>query len=143
METPKEISEFLCANKVATVCYVHNGLPSCFNCLYAAIPGVNGIIFKSSKSSLHSWEIHGSAPVAGTIYQASKNGYDNTGVQFNGTIATNAKTFEVAEKAYYKRFPIALLMPGQLFVVIFDSLKFSQTTNGIRRKADWQKAVQE
>lgn len=139
MKMQKEILDFLCTTKVATICYVNNGLPYCFNCLYAVIPGIEGIIFKSSKASLHSQQMQDDTPIAGTMYQAAPNGIDNTGVQFNGKVTTNNKISEIAKKAYYKRFPLALVIPGQIFVIIFDTTKFSHTKNGIRRKIDWQK----
>lgn len=141
MHYPEEISEFIKENKVATVCYVEDASPNCFNCLYACMPDGGGVIFKSSRSSLHSSAMQHDDPVAGTIYQSSKSGLDNVGVQFRGRVATGEALMDIAEKAYYKRYPLALLIPGELFVVMFDNLKFTRTTKGIRQKCNWERAM--
>jgi uncharacterized protein len=140
MGMQREIRDFLCECKVATICYVKDGLPYCFNCLYAVIPEIDCIVFKSSKSSLHS-RMHSGTPVAGTIYQASKSGYDNTGIQLSGRLAVAsemADIYEAAEKAYYRRFPIALTIPGKLFSIMLSTIKYTQTRNGIRHKLEWE-----
>lgn len=134
----KEIVDFIATNKIATVCYVKNGLPFCFNCFYSNIPDIDGIVFKSFKSSQHAIDIYDGMPVAGTISLASKSGFDNAGVQFNGKIVIDDKIYRAAERAYYKRFPMALLMPGQYFTIIFDTVKFTQTVRGIRSKMNWE-----
>lgn len=126
--------EFIKENKVATICYVKDLLPYCFNCLYAATPLNSGIVFKSSVSSQHFPLMQRGASIAGTIYHASEDGFENIGVQFNGRVSVDQSIFEAAENAYYKCYPKALLMLGQLCIVTFDAIKFSQTINGIRRK---------
>lgn len=136
----KEMQEFLGANKVATICYVNEGLPWCFNCLYAVLPGGEGIVFKSSGTSKHSTVMQHETPVAGTIYNASKRGLDNSGVQFSGIVTMDTRTIEIAEKAYYKRYPIGLLIPGRLFVITFTGMKLTQSSNGIKRKMHWEHA---
>lgn len=141
MRCPEEISEFIKENKVATVCYVEGASPNCFNCLYACMPDWDGVIFKSSRSSLHSTAMQHDDPVAGTIYQSSKSGLDNAGVQFRGRVANGDAWRDIAKKAYYKRYPLALLIPGDLFVVVFDNLKFTRTTKGIRQKHSWERAT--
>lgn len=137
----KEIQEFLRSNQVASVCYVMDSLPNCFNCLYTTLPGADGIVFKSSGSSLHSRVMQNETPVAGTIYHASNSGLNNCGIQFIGRVAANEDIHAVAKTAYYKRFPMALVLPGHLFTIIFSSIKFSQTTNGIRHKVNWERGL--
>ncbi len=137
----REIAEFVNWSRIATICYVKNGLPYCFNCLYAVIPGTESIVFKSSKSSLHSPMMQDETSVAGTIYHASKSGFNNTGVQFNGKIVMNDEMYINAKSAYYKRFPMTLLMSGQLLTITFNTIKFSQTINGISSKMDWQRIL--
>ncbi len=141
MLCPEEISKFIKENKVAAVCYIKDALPHCFNCLYACMPDAGGVIFKSSKSSLHSTTLQHDVAVAGTIYYSSKSGLDNAGIQFCGRIVTDKTLSDIAEKAYYKRYPLALLIPGELFVVMFDNLKFTRTMKGIRQKYNWEKAL--
>lgn len=133
----EEIMEFIKESKVATICYVKDLLPYCFNCLYAAIPGKAVIVFKSSASSQHCSSMQHGACVAGTIYHASKDGFENIGVQFNGRVSVANSIFEAAEKAYYKCYPKALFISGQLCIITFDTIKFSQTIKGVRRKHSW------
>ncbi|HEY9176269.1 MAG TPA: hypothetical protein VIN07_01200 [Flavipsychrobacter sp.] len=140
MRCPEEISEFIRENKVATMCYVEEALPNCFNCLYACMPDGGGLIFKSSRSSLHSSAMQDNDAVAGTIYRSSESGLDNAGVQFRGRVAGDYTLRDAAEKTYYKRYPLALLIPGELFVVLFDNIKFTRTTKGIRQKNNWERA---
>lgn len=139
MRCPGEIAEFIKTNKVATVCYVKDQLPECFNCLYACMPDGDGIVFKSSMSSGHSSVMQEEIPVAGTIYQSSASGFDNSGVQFHGVIVTSETWRDIAEKAYYKHYPLGLLLPGDIFVVMFDSLKYTKTTKGIKQKRKWER----
>lgn len=137
----KEIQEFLRTNQVATICYVIDSLPNCFNCVYTPLPDTEGIVFKSSGSSLHSRVMQDETPVAGTIYHASNSGLNNCGVQFIGRVAANDDMYAVAKTVYYKRFPMALVIPGNIFTIIFSSIKFSQTTNGIRHKLNWERGL--
>ena len=139
MEIQKEIEDFLITNKVATICYVKNGLPYCFNCLYAILPGAKNIVFKSSMSSMHGQEMRDETPVAGTIYFASQGSLDNAGIQFNGAVTGDHQICAIAKRTYYKRFPMALVIPGQLFIINFNSIKFSQTKNIIQNKVKWQR----
>jgi len=134
----EEIVEFINTNRVATVCCVESGLPHCFNCLYAYLPELSAIVFKSSATTLHSAVMQQSVPVAGTIYYMDKTGFDTTGVQFYGKVTGKIESVKNATKTYYKRYPFALLMPGEICVVAFDKLKFSKTTNGIKRKHTWE-----
>lgn len=141
MRCPGEIAGFIKANKVATVCYVKDALPECFNCLYACMPYGEGIVFKSSLSSLHSTVMQQTLPVAGTIYRSSESGLDNSGIQFHGNIVTGQELREIAQRVYYKRYPLGLVVPGELFVVLFDNLKYTKTIKGIRKKQQWERAM--
>lgn len=141
MLCPEEISKFIKESKVAAVCYVKDALPHCFNCLYACMPDGGGVVFKSSQSSLHSTALQHEVAIAGTIYQSSKSGLDNAGIQFCGRVVTDRTLKDVAEMVYYKRYPLALLIPGELFIVMFDNLKFTRTTKGIRQKYNWERAL--
>lgn len=136
-----EICEFIGENMVATICCVKDGLPHCFNCVYAVCPGMRGIVFKSSRSSVHSGVMKKAVPVAGTIYRASENVLNNTGIQFVGRVVVDHQGGDDAEKAYYKRYPLSLLLPGELCIVIFDAVKYTSTHYGIRRKYSWDRKM--
>lgn len=136
-----EITEFICAQRIATICYVNNGIPYCFNCMYAYIPELEKLIFKSSKSSEHALVLQNEDRIAGTIYQASQNGFNNTGLQLLARIETENKNNKNAEITYYHRFPAARLMPGQLFILSLDEVKFSRAIYGTKKKVYGKKDV--
>lgn len=105
------------------------------------MPDGESIVFKSSLSSLHSTVLQPEVPVAGTIYRSAESGLDNSGIQFHGNIVTGWALREMAQKAYYKRYPLGLVVPGDLFVVLFDNLKYTKTIKGIRKKQQWERVM--
>lgn len=131
----KIVDDFINTKSVATICWAHRRLPRCFNCFYAYIRQENLLVFKSSKQSLHSMLLKVGTPIAGTIYETEESIYNNRGIQFTGEI-TGAE-YRQAPEIYYKRYPTARLLPGQLFIAQLISLKYTKTFNGIRKKYLW------
>lgn len=133
----EDIFDFINSSRVATVCCVGQDEPHCFNCFYSFMYNHSCIVFKSAESSKHTGMLRVKPLVAGTIYSTS--GMDNVGVQFNGEISYDKQLNKHATSIYYKRFPLAVVIPGSLYVVLLKCIKFTRTINGVRSKTTWLK----
>jgi uncharacterized protein YhbP (UPF0306 family) len=61
------------------------------------------------------------------------------GVQFEGVIVEKDSSKLKAAKFYYLRYPFAVAMSGKLQILEFHSIKYTNTTNGIKRKKEWER----
>ena len=77
--------------------------------------------------------------VAGTIIASDISMAKVEGVQFEGVrLATNDLALK-ATKSYYLRYPFAVAIPGKLWVLELHSIKYTNTTNGIKKKLNWER----
>ena len=135
----KEIFDFIHSSKVATVCCVKELMPHCFNCFYVFMDEYPAIVFKSSDKSEHVKIMQKHTTVAGTIYACSANNIDNVGVQFKGQVLLNKLVNNRAGMCNYKRFPMAAMLSGSLYVVLLNDIKYTKTSKGIRTRSSWSK----
>ena len=134
----KEIVDFIGNNNIATVCCVVNNMPHCFNCFYSVLEGEPYIIFKSSEGSKHMQILTENNQVAGTIISSEISLSKVQGMQFDGVIVDKDSSKLKAAKSYYLRYPFAVAMAGKLQILEFHSIKYTNTTNGIKRKKEWE-----
>jgi uncharacterized protein YhbP (UPF0306 family) len=135
------ITHFLQKQTCATICCVDgNGLPYCFNVFYAFHPGKARLYFKSSERSRHTSLMATHSQVAGTILPDKLNSLLIKGVQFTGTAMMAIDSLpEQAAFYYYKRFPFALAMTGELWLVELQSIKMTDNSKGFGKKLSWNK----
>ncbi len=131
----KEILAFLVRHQVATVCGNDGGLPFCFNCFYGYMEASSSIVFKSATDSRQATCFTHGTPVAGTILTEGLTVHNNAGVRFEGRVVEDEAA--AAEKAFYKCFPVALLIPGKIIQIQLNRLFFTRTNAGFRSKASW------
>jgi uncharacterized protein YhbP (UPF0306 family) len=136
-EINSEILDFISANKVATVCGCSDNVPHCFSCFYAILEEDGCLVFKSSGTTRHMQIFSENNMVAGTIVAAEISKTKIEGVQFEGMVAEKDELNFKATKAYYLRFPFAVTVPGRIWVIRLNNIKYTNTTNGIKRKAEW------
>lgn len=135
----KDIAHFLATNKIATVCCSAENKPYCFNCFYALLEDEGNLVFKSSQSSRHISIISENSSVAGTIVASEITMAKIEGIQFEGAVIDMGVVNLRASKAYYLRYPFAVTVPGRLWVLELRSVRYTNTTNGIKRKLDWER----
>ncbi len=136
----EEIAEFLTGNQVATICCSEDNVPYCFSCFYTTMEKEKWIVFKSSFGTRHGEILNQNCMVAGTILPKELNPAVIQGIQFEGTAKTeNEISILPAVTAYYLKYPVAMTMPGKVWVIELDSIKLTDNSKGFGYKCIWKK----
>ena len=135
----KEILDFILHNNIASVCCTTNNIPYCFNCFYSVLKDEMCIVFKSSVDTKHIQILADNKLVAGTIIDSDINLARVIGTQFEGIHIENDKIAPKASKSYYLRYPFAIAMPGRLWILELNAIKYTSTINGIKHKLEWSR----
>ena len=139
------IINFLSKQTCATVCSVdEEGKPWCFSCFYVFDPLQGLLFYKSSADTHHSVLLKRNPTVAGTVLPDKLNTLMIKGVQFEGVLldalapaATNAAA------NYYKKNPLAVAMPGEVWTIQVDRIKMTDSTLGFGKKVKWSRKLEE
>lgn len=135
------IDKFINKQTCASVCCIdENNLPYCFSCFYSYDPDETLLYYKTTADSHHSGLLLKNPAVAGTILPDKLNFLKIKGIQFEGIIL--AKENPLAKNApahYYKKHPVALTMPGEIWTIRIDNIKFTDNTLGFGNKLNWKR----
>jgi len=138
---PPEIKEFLSKQNVATLCFVEESslVPFCFSCFFA-FDEKNGILmFKSSKDTKHARYLDPGKPIAGSVLPDELDIVRIQGIQLAGHVLSGDDPLHKhAVSIYYKRFPFARIMSGEIWAVQVHSIKMTDNKNGFGRKIKWE-----
>ncbi len=106
----KRIIKFIKKHHVFTLSTCAEDKPWCCNCFYAYLENETAIVFTSDYETRHVNEIIRNPVAAGSVLLETKIIGKIKGVQFTGNveIAEN-DMLSIAKKAYFKRFPYAML----------------------------------
>lgn len=137
----KNILEFINKNQVATICFTDSlNKPYCINCFYSFEETQAVLVFKSSYGTTHDAYIKTNNPSAGTIIADQIDLTKLKGIQFTGTILDQEQILKLKLNAcYIKKFPLSIAMPGYLWGIQIDYLKFTNNSFGIGNKTVWKK----
>lgn len=136
----KIIIDFLLKQNIFTLATAHNDKPYCAPCFYAFIENYNALVFKSNKETDHIIQAQTNKFVAGTVLSNKFDMNSTTGLQFCGIFLKPEDIFlNIAKHTYYRKYPFAAMMKGELWVVELNFIKFSSTTLGIPKKIKWTK----
>ena len=141
----ERIDEYIKQQSCANVCCVDgNGLPYCFSCFYACNSNDRLLYYKSPFDARHSKIILINPAVAGTIMPDKLNKLHVKGIQFEGTVlplehpsSKNAAAF------YYKKNPMAVAMPGEIWTIQINNIKFTDSRLGFGKKLTWSRVEYE
>jgi hypothetical protein len=136
----QSIQDFIKECKVATVCVTDGEQPYCFNCYYSFIEREVFLVYKSSYGTQHEKLLEKNARVAGTIIPEQIDLTTLRGVQFEGEVLKDS--FDISMKAsaaYYLKFPFAMAVPGKIYVISLDKIKFTDNAKGFGFKQHWEK----
>src|SRR5436189_4405502 len=130
------ILNFLQKQACATICSVdEDGKPLCFSCFYVFNADEGLLYYKSAANTHHSVLLKNNPLVAGTILPDKLNALFVKGVQFEGAVlsayhpdAANAAVY------YYKQNPLAMAIPGELWIVQLHHVKMTDSTLGFGKK---------
>ena len=138
----KIIESFLEKQKNLTFCTAKDNAPYCANCFYAFENENNLLVFKSDSNTQHIINALSNEKVAGTILPDIGKTGTIKGIQFTGNfIIPENDLKEKAKKKYYKKFPFASVVPGELWVIELTSIKMTDNTLGFGKKLHWEKTV--
>lgn len=130
----KEVYDFIGSNNVATICCCEHNIAHAFCCFYAFDGDKLHLVFKSKSYSKHSDILSRNPQVSGTIVSTRVFVLSNKGIQFEGTVIPHSVS---DERIYYKRLPFAIGVPGELYTVRLDQIKYTATARGRGRKCEW------
>jgi uncharacterized protein YhbP (UPF0306 family) len=139
---PEHIAKFMQKQDCATICCVDAaGHPYCFNCFYAFNANEAWLVFKSGNESHHASLLQANANVAGAVLPNKLQTLLVKGMQFEGKVLHgSAAQKELASAGYYKKNPMAIAMPGELWIIQLRTMKMTDNSQGFGKKIHWQKA---
>ncbi len=138
----EKISSFLKSQTNMTLAVSENNIPYCANCFYAFSEKENLLIFKSKPETTHLKFALKNNKVAGTIIPDSLDKKRIQGVQFTGKFfQPKRELFSSAQNIYYKKFPYALIVSGELWAIELHSIKFTDNKLGFGKRMEWKKEL--
>ena len=137
----EKIISFIGKQTCGNLCCVDTeGKPWCFSFFYAFNKAEGLLYYKSSEDSRHSGIIMENPFVAGTILPDKLSLLQIKGVQFEGTVFPFEDTLaKGAYSAYHKKFPFSIAMPGQIWTIRLDEIKFTDNSLGFGTKLKWER----
>lgn len=136
---PASITTFISENQIASICFTtEKNKPYCITCFYCFDKENLTLVFKSSYGSLHQNFIQIGNTAAGTIVSNNQELAKLSGIQFSGKIVTKVTNeFYGSTILYYKKFPFASVIPGELWGIKLEFLKLTNNTLGFGTKTTW------
>lgn len=140
--TDTHIWDFIASTDVFTLATCYHGKPYCTPCFYAFDATKKLLVFKSEVGTRHVTELLLQPQVAGSILPKAVTISKVKGVQFSGKALPlkEVKHSKGLKQLYYKRFPVALPMAGELWVIAFENIKMTDNTLGFGKKLRWERA---
>lgn len=135
---PPDIVRFLNAQTCANICCIAaDNTPYCFTCFFYFDEEQSCIYFKSQMQTHHAALLEQNGRVAGTILEDTLNTLQLKGVQFQGFAKRNS-IFDIAPAMkYHARYPMAVAIPGEMWTLYFESIKFTDNSQGFGHKTHW------
>lgn len=139
----QQIFNFIQKQTCANICCINNVMqPYCFTCYYLFNSTEQLLYYKSSFNTTHSVNILANANVAGTILPNKLNKLQVMGVQFEGIVLhTDDPIVQVASIAYHKKYPMALAVPGSVWVIQLNHIKYTNNALGFGKKLHWERPL--
>jgi uncharacterized protein YhbP (UPF0306 family) len=134
------ISEFITHQTVLTLATVNETIPYCASCFYSFIPTLNYLVIKSDATSNHITEAINNPSIAAAILPDKLEIGKIRGIQLTGKfIIPENEQLTAAKKSYYKKYPFAIAIPGDLWIIELEYIKFTDNTLGFGKKLIWNK----
>ncbi|MES2285634.1 MAG: pyridoxamine 5'-phosphate oxidase family protein [Bacteroidota bacterium] len=138
----EKIQSFMDNQKNLTFCTAADNTPHCASCFYSYISEGDLIVFKSDKNTKHIINALSNDKVAGTIMPDVGKVGTIRGIQFSGKFKIPKDDLLVqAKKKYYGKYPFALAMAGDLWVIELQFVKMTDNTLGFGKKIIWESPV--
>ena len=129
--------EQTCAN---IACVDEQGKPWCFSCFYAFSTEDGLLFFKSSPGSHHAMLMKNNRNIAGTVLPDKLNKLLIKGLQFSGNILSADHPLAIKSNlSYLKKFPLSITIPGEIWTVLLDSVKLTDSSKVFAKKINWNR----
>jgi uncharacterized protein YhbP (UPF0306 family) len=136
----KKIIEFVNSHHVLTLATSTNNVPYCCNAFYTYLESENILVFTSNEETKHIKDVRINNIVAGSIVLETSIVGKIQGIQFQGLMfEPKDDLLKKAKIKYLKKFPFAILMNTQLWVVDLSFLKLTDNRLGFGKKIIWEK----
>lgn len=138
MDTLTAIGRWLAKQHVVTWCVHYEGELWCANAFYLFDAQNVALYLLTDDKTRHAQMSGACAPVAGTVNGQPKTVARIRGVQFKGEIRRlEGQESDAARKAYFRRFPVARVLPAPVWEIRLDEIKFTDNTLGFGKKLHW------
>ncbi len=135
----KRIVTFFKKHHVLTLSTSVNGEPWCANCFYVYLEDENALVFTSDNETRHVNEFILNPNVAGTVMLETMIIGKIRGIQFSGIVTKpSGNQYEKVRLAYLKRFPVAILMDTNLWIIRLTFIKMTDNRLGFGKKLMWK-----
>ena len=136
----EHIAAFLQEQSVISIATTVNDEPYCASCYYAFEPNENLLVFKSDSDTKHIEDALKNNHVAGTILPDKINKAKVKGVQFSGIfMKAEGNIGKKAKETYLKKFPVASVFRGDIWVIEISRIKFTDNTLVFGKKLLWER----
>ena len=137
----QRIIDFIRKQTCGNLCCVdEQGNPYCFSFFYSFDEKEKMLFYKSSDETMHSEILHHNNKVAGTILPDKLNLLQIKGIQFEGVILPSGHPLtKIASSHYHKKHPVAIAMPGDIWIVQVNRFKFTDNSLGFGKKLIWNR----
>ena len=141
MNKPEKIvTDFLKKHHVLTLATCAENQAWCANCFYVWLEDECCFVFTTDPATRHGSEATNNPNVAGSVVLETSVVGKIQGVQFTGIMEVpEGELAEKAKFAYLKRFPVAVLMKTNLWVVKTNYLKMTDNRLGFGKKLIWER----
>jgi len=136
----KRIIDFIEEHHIFTLATSYENKPYTCTCFYVYLEKENLLVFTSDMETRHIREIEQQNKIAGAIALETSIVGKIRGIQFTGTVKKlEDAELTVAQKAYIRRFPIAMLAKTTLWGINPDFIKMTDNRLGFGKKIIWEK----
>lgn len=134
----KRISGFITSQKLFTIAAINGNEPHCAICMYAYFPDEQMLVFSSKRSTRHVALALQNPEVAGTILPDKIETTALKGAQFTGTFLSPPEALaDKIRRCYYLKYPFALAISGEVWVIKLHSVKMTDNSLGFGKKLIW------
>ena len=130
--------DFIKQHHVLTLATCDEGKPYCCNCFYAYDETRNIFIVKTNEGTRHTQELRQNPHVALSIVLETEEIGKIQGLQITGkAVFYDGDALHDATLSYHKRFPYAVLKPGETLAIEPDYMKLTDNRFGFGKKLIW------
>lgn len=134
----KKALAFIKSQTVITLAVSENNIPYTAMCYYVYLPDENIIVFKSKPDTQHIITALKNPLIAAAIRQDELVSTNVLGVQLTGKLVLdNENLLSAARKKYYIKYPFAIAVSGEIWMIRPYTIKYTENKMGIMGKEEY------